>query len=362
MELLEISNKELDYDAYIAIDSIRKGMAFGGCRFSKTVTAEEVQELASCMSLKLALHGQPVGGAKGGFRVDPKNPKINEILADFGKKMKSTLASTVVLGKDLGATDEMMDYMYQSAGIPQMSPAHQAHPETQFPNKLRDMIGYQKNMTGKGVAWATAAFFGDALKKRRAIIQGAGAVGFGSAVRLMDLGFEIVAISDKDHCAYCETGFNKSELELLVSKGVIDNNFRKSGLKILNSAALFSLSADVLILAAASNSVGEDSAHKIQTDVVVEGSNFGLTEQARTLLYSKNIPTIPDVIASSSSAAMVAHQMASGNSLSDGKLWSLIQESIMKTTKDLLALAKSEKIELRQAYKEILAPRMISKI
>lgn len=359
IKLHRIENKKLNYKAYLCVDSVKNGLAFGGCRFSPSVTAEEVAELAACMSLKLAPHGLLVGGAKGGFAVDPQNPLIFEILADFANQMKSVLLNTVVLGKDLGATDEMMDHLYHSIGSPQLTPVQKNAPKGKTPNKIREFDGYIKNMTGQGVAWSAEAYYGHQISKKRAVIQGAGAVGVGTAIRLIEMGAKIVAISDKITTVYCEAGLPAQFFIEMISGGLIQIEKLPPNYILMPSESLYSLEADIMILAAASHSVHVQHAKNFAVELVVEGSNFGLVEPAREILFKSNIVVIPDVIASSSSAAMVAHQMSTGNRTPESQLWHHIKVAIQSTARETLEIAKSEGIEPRAAFKEILAPALL---
>ena len=91
-------------------------------------------------------------------------------------------------------------------------------------------------------------------------------------------------------------------------------------------------------------------AEAIRASVVVEGSNFGPTPEARARLHERGIPVIPDVVASSSSAAMVTRQMAAGSSLSQEELWAAIETSIDQATRSTLRLAGDRGLEPRDAY------------
>ncbi len=359
IKLYKIENSDLDYKAFICLDSLKNKMAFGGCRFSLSVDENEVGQLAACMSLKLALHGLPVGGAKGGFHVDPKNQRIFEIIADFAKQMRPILSETIVLGKDLGANDDMMDHLYKSMNSPQLSPVQMNFPNKGVPDRIREFKGYQKNMTGKGVAWSAFSFYRDDISKKSAIIQGAGAVGVGTAIRLKEMGTKILAISDKDNAVFCKTGLPEKFFSEGIQGGVIQVSKIPGNCEIMPSQALYSVKADMIALAAASNSIHDHHASNFNVELVVEGSNFGLIDSARQLLFKRKIVVIPDVIASSSSAALVAHQMCSGNSLSEEDVWKKIKNAIIDTSTETLKIAKIENIEPRQAYKDILVPRLL---
>jgi hypothetical protein len=59
---------------------------------------------------------------------------------------------------------------------------------------------------------------------------------------------------------------------------------------------------------------------------------------------------IPDVIASSSSAAMVTHQLASGNALPPDELWTNIEHAIARSVVLGIADARRLGITVREAY------------
>src|SRR4051812_15248349 len=311
IEVIEIDEPDLDVTGYVCLSSLRGGVAFGGCRFDRSVTRDVVVELARCMSAKLAGHGLPCGGAKGGLRVDPRRPDIRAVVQRFAERAAPLLGSRVILGKDLGASNELLDHLYASLGIPQMHLVQRLPDGTGVPDRLRELAGYVPHMTGLGVAWAARAAIGRELGGLRVLIQGAGAVGIGAAVRLSAMGAAIVGISDIETAVIRRDGFAIEALVRAVTGGRIDASSPALGCdEVLASRELLVRDADLLVLAAASRSVDLACASQIRAGVVVEGSNFGLCAGGHELLTRRGALAIPDVIASSSSAAMVAHQIA----------------------------------------------------
>tara|TARA_B100001250_G_C19106391_1_gene489164 strand:- start:80 stop:487 length:408 start_codon:yes stop_codon:yes gene_type:complete len=108
----------------------------------------------------------------------------------------------------------------------------------------------------------------------------------------------------------------------------------------MHREALFELPVDAVVLAADSNSVGVGALEKLSASLIVEGSNFGLQEEARLVLQGRSIPVIPDVIASSASAAMVALQLEAGGALSDQAVWMQIERCI----REQVAICRAESV------------------
>lgn len=358
-KVFEIVDRELDFKGWIAIHTLNNNIAFGGCRFDLSVDKEMVMELARCMTLKLASHGLPTGGAKGGLCVDPRRPDINAVVQSFAKKSKEILTSQVILGKDLGATDEMMMALYQALDIPQMHLSQKIWPHRNVPQRLNQLRGYRKHMTGLGVAYAAHSLFDSRLSGQRIIIQGAGAVGMGAAFRFEEFGAKVVGMSDAQSCIYRSEGFRFSELEQWVERGQIQTSRLPDSVEYCENSKLFEKTADICVLAATSNSVTEKNAQDMKVEAVIEGSNFGLQDQARKHLQNQSVTVVPDVIASSSSAAMVCHQIAQGNLYTEGELWDKILNSIRLSVKKSVEVATSEACDLRQAYKEVVAPALL---
>jgi glutamate dehydrogenase (NAD(P)+) len=94
-------------------------------------------------------------------------------------------------------------------------------------------------------------------------------------------------------------------------------------------------------------------AKDIQAGVVVEASNFGLTEEANAVLFERGVPVIPDVISSSSSAAMTSYQLAEGNRWQPAALWGRIENNIRTAVAEGLRRAAEARVPLREAYKSM---------
>ena len=208
-------------------------------------------------------------------------------------------------------------------------------------------------MTGRGVAVATAAALehaGGTVRGARIGIQGFGLVGAGSAYRLNRLGANIVALADIEGAVIHE----QLPVQHLIEHGRKSRRIDRSGLsdrsQYAGSDAVLESDVDVLILAAGSHSVNAEQAAMICAPLVIEGANFALTPQARDTLQRRGISVVPDVIASSSSAALVTKQMACGNTLSDAACWQAIEDAISHATRFTLTRASHQGVHARQAY------------
>jgi len=361
IDVIEIDEPDLDFTGYVCLSSLAGGLAFGGCRFDRSVTRADVVELARCMSAKLAGHGLPCGGAKGGLRVDPQRADIHAVVQRFAERAAPLLTSRVVLGKDLGASNDLLDHLYDCLGISQLHLVQRLPGGGDVPDRLRALQGYVPHMTGLGVAWATRAAVGRDLGGLRVLIQGAGAVGMGAAVRLSAMGARVVGICDIETAVIKRGGFAAAALARATTGGRIDASDPALACdEVIAPRDLLARDADVLVLAAASNSVDLACAAQIRAGVVVEGANFGLVAGGHDVLTRRGALAIPDVIASSSSAAMVAHQIAARNAVPPDVLWARIESSIERSVREAIAIARRERTSVRAAYLAAIVPAAIA--
>lgn len=313
---------------WLVVDTLRGGLAFGGTRFTPDLRQDEVAELARCMTWKLAAHGLPMGGAKAGLAVDPADPELPRKLQVFGEALREPLTSCAIIGKDLGATDAMLDAIYGALGVDQLHLVQATRPSC--PARLRDLRGYRQSMTGQGVAWATRALLGaEALPGARVSVQGAGVVGLGSARRLEELGATIVAMSDASRSLLTPGGAPWQALAEAAPAGTLRTlQGAGSAVRVAHRDAALHADCDILVLAARSHSVDAVLATSIRAGVVVEGANFGLTDAAREHLAARGIRVLPDVLANSAAAAMTTRQLAAGGGIADAALWRNIEDAI----------------------------------
>jgi glutamate dehydrogenase (NAD(P)+) len=356
VQIHSVIEPAIGLEGYLVIDSVANGMAFGGTRIDPSVTGDMVVELAQAMTLKLSGHGLPVGGAKAGLRGSPDDPRLlREWIPLFVERCRESLSDTVVLGKDMGATNEILDGLYEALGARQLDVVRRRTGSTACPDRIREMEGYRTHMTGLAVAWATSAAVGQRTSGLRVIIQGFGMVGAGSALRLADMGARIVGVSDRDKALVSMEGLPVAQLLSAKDEhGSIDVARCSFPHRVVPRDELLSQAADALVLAAGSYLIDVECAARIRCPVVIEGANMGLDAGARQVLHERGITVVPDVIANSSSAAMVGHQMASGNTIPADVLWSRIRTAIEDNVAVTLDTAKVLGIDSRSAFVHVI--------
>ncbi|MEF8848428.1 MAG: hypothetical protein V5A68_04765 [Candidatus Thermoplasmatota archaeon] len=79
----------------------------------------------------------------------------------------------------------------------------------------------------------------------------------------------------------------------------LKNYNKNKGTKFISNQDLFELNVDVLIPAALENQIDSDNADKIKADIIVEGLNGPVTNQADDILNEKDVYVLPDILANS---------------------------------------------------------------
>ncbi|MFP5211672.1 MAG: Glu/Leu/Phe/Val family dehydrogenase [Acidobacteriota bacterium] len=279
--------------------NIARGPAKGGIRYSPDVTLDEVRALASWMTWKCAVVNIPFGGAKGGVICDPKAMSQGE-LERMTRRYTSEISDFIGPEKDVPAPD-MNTNEQTMAWIMDTYSMHARRTVTSVVTGKPLNIGGSRGRieaTGRGVMVAC----GESLRYHnmnvdgcRVIIQGFGNVGSNSARLLMENGYKIIGIAEKDGGLYNSSGIDIRQLiEYKYRNGTI-LGFR--GADAIPSDELMVMDCEVLIPAATENVITSRNADKIKARIIVEGANGPTTAVADEILAEKRIFVVPDILA-----------------------------------------------------------------
>lgn len=272
----------------------------GGIRYHQDTEVGEVKALAFWMAIKCAVANIPMGGGKGGVTVDPKKLSKGE-LERLSRGWIRRLSDIVGPKKDVPAPDvnttpEIMAWMADeyakitgdtSGAVITGKPIENGGSEGRGPatglggfyvfNALREKLGLPE--------------------KCSVVIQGFGNVGKNAAEIFTADGHRIVAVSDSKGGVYNPGGLDLAKLsEHKKTTGALSGF---SGAKDVTNAELLELPCDLLVPAAFENVITDKNANNIQAKVILELANGPITPEADEILYQKNIPVIPDVLANS---------------------------------------------------------------
>src|SRR4051812_21432494 len=195
------------FEGYRVQHNMTLGPGKGGIRFHPEVNLSEVAGLAMLMTMKCSLVGLPLGGAKGGIRVDPSKLSRQEQQA-LTRRYTTEINMIIGPDRDIPAPDVgtdgqhmawMMDTFSQEKGfaIPGVV--------TGKPVEIGGSLGRAES-TGRGVVYTIQ----HASKHLHSIgrqapkidssttvaVHGFGKVGAVAALEIYQLGAKVVAVSD----------------------------------------------------------------------------------------------------------------------------------------------------------------------
>lgn len=271
----------------------------GGIRYHPEVDMGEVAALAMTMTWKCALAELPFGGAKGGVSVDPGKLSDGEI-ERLTRRYTAEILPIIGPNEDIPAPDLgtnpqvmawIMDTYSMSKGFTVPSIV------TGKPVLIGGSLG-REEATGFGVAYVTEDTlqrFHKLSPEVKVAIQGFGNVGTYTALKLVDLGIKVVAVSDVSGGIYNPDGLPVEELvEIVKRKGYVTEH--TGGDKITNEE-LLTLECDVLIPAALGRVIHRDNATRLRCKVVVEAANNPTTADGDDILKERGILVVPDILA-----------------------------------------------------------------
>ena len=291
------------FEGYMVHHSTLRGPAKGGLRYSPDVTLDEIQALAFLMTFKTSLLELPLGGSKGGVRVDKKKLSINE-LRKLTRRYTSEILSMIgedinILAPDLNTGEREMAWIMDTYSMNKGRPSPGV--VTGKPIEIGGTVG-RTDAPGTGMFYILETLCerqNFSLSSSNIAIQGFGKVGSVVAQILSNVGCKIIAITDSEGGIHSEKGLNINKLISWKQKGNSLKDYGGSNIKVITNEELLSTECNILIPAATENQIFSGNADKINCEIILEGANSPTTSQADKILNEKGITVIPDILANS---------------------------------------------------------------
>jgi glutamate dehydrogenase (NADP+) len=389
---LQMDNgKIITFPAWRAQHNNTLGPYKGGIRFHPDVSEDEVKALSIWMTLKCAAIGLPLGGAKGGIKVDPKQLSQKEL-----EKLSRTYIRGVfpIIGPhqdipapDLNTNPQIIAWMldeYQS--LASHSPSlregttKQSRPKKdsvirnskfEIRNRLASFTGKPLELGGsQGRTQATGLggyYILEQLTKIQKLttnnltiaIQGFGNVAYHFAMAAHQAGYQIIAASDSQGAIHVPKGLNpKLTLECKQKNGQLAGCYcsgsvcnLKNG-KPISHQQLLELDVDILVPAALENVITKDNANKVKAKYILELANGPVTPQADKILEKKGIISIPDILANTGGVTVSYFewlQNLNRESWSKNQVLKKLKDHLVDAFKDIWQQSQERQISLRTA-------------
>ena len=258
----------------------------GGLRFHPTVTEGILKFLAFEQILKNSLTGLPMGGGKGGSDFDPKGKSDNEIMrfcqAFMTELFRHIGPETDVPAGDIGVGAREVGYLFGQY------------------KRLRNE--YHGVLTGKGLeyggslirkeatGYGTVYFcenmlnnIGESMKGKTCAVSGSGNVAIYTVEKALDMGAQVVTMSDSSGFVYDPNGIDRKKLAFIkdlkeVRRGRI-KEFADAfeGVGFYPNERPWAIPVDIAFPCATQNELSEEEAKTLIENGVIavaEGANM----------------------------------------------------------------------------------------
>ena len=356
-KILEVYDPKTKMHGFLVIDNTSRGRGKGGIRMTPTVSAEEVARLARAMTYKNALADLPFGGAKAGIVADPKTMSDAEkqnIIKSFSIALKAVCPKLYIAGPDINTTEKEMKTFAEANGSWKSCTGKPSN--MCVAPGVKCGIPHEFGSTGFGVYHATllaAQHHNINLKTATIAIEGFGNVGSFVADYLAKENIKVIAISDSKGVCYVKDGIDLTKLKAAKEKKGTVTAY--PGCKVLPSADIVSVDADILITAAIPDLITEQNKTKVKAKIIVEGSNIPMSKDVEAYFHKKNVLIIPDFVAN---AGGVISSYAEYKGFNPKNMFKLVERKIVKNTEIVLKHAKDKKLMPRDAAMEIAVKRL----
>ena len=337
------------FEGYRVQHNMTLGPGKGGIRFHPDVDLSETTAWAMLMTFKCALVGLPLGGAKGGVRVNP-NELSRQELQSLTRRYALEIGPFVGPNEDIPAPDIGTDRQTMAWFMDTYSQinGYAAHGVvTGKPISVGGSLG-REEATGRGVAYCVNFAYDrmdqEITSETTVAIHGFGKVGVPAAVDLAEQGAKILAVSDVSGAVYNPNGLDV----LKVSEWVKNRKLLKDypDAEHISNDELLALDVDVLIPAAIDGVIHKDNMHTIKAKLIAEGANGPLTKEAIEYLTQRDVFIIPDILCNAGGVIVSYFEWVQGLA---HFFWDIDQ--INKTLHNILKKAFAEVVKKQRHYK-----------
>jgi glutamate dehydrogenase/leucine dehydrogenase len=354
----------------------------GGIRFHPETVREEVQALATLMSIKCAVAGLPYGGAKGGVLVDPKklsSAELERLSREYVKKIAHFIGEDVdVPAPDVNTNPQIMAWMIDEY---QKIKGHQSKATfTGKPVAMGGSLG-RTEATGRGGVIVLKALLEKLGRENFSpstltiAVQGFGNVGYYFAKIASEARFKVVAVSDSKGAIIKPKGDKLEALDIPLvmeckkEKGTLAGCYCAGGVcdtkggKTITNEELLELPVDILVPAALENVINEKNMKNIKAKIIIEMANGPVTEEAYEYLSKKGVIIVPDVLANSGGVTVSYLewvQNKAGYYWSEEEVNSKLEVMMKKAFEAIWEKASKKKIPLKQAAFEVALERIVA--
>ncbi len=324
------------FEGYRVQHNMTLGPGKGGIRFHAHVDLSETAALAMLMTFKCALVGLPLGGAKGGVRVDPTKLSRQE-LQSLTRRYAIEIGPFIgpendVPAPDIGTDAQTMAWFMDTYS--QIGGYAVPGVVTGKPIVVGGSLG-RADATGLGVSYciqfACKKLGVQLTDKTTVAIHGFGKVAMPAAVDLKDkFNAKICAVSDVSGAIYNENGLNLDEIiEWTKNRNLLKDY--KGDCQQISNEELLKLDVDILIPAAIDSVITENNAGNVKARIIAEGANGPVTKEAVKIIVERGGYIIPDILCNAGGVIVSYFEWVQGL---QQHFWDL--EQINKKLKDVL--------------------------
>ncbi len=347
------------WEGVLVVDSLVNGVAMGGCRFTRTVDANEVGRLARGMTRKNQVLNVAMGGAKCGIRYNPRDSKKQEVLAKFYSAIKPYVLGTYATGPDMNTAGEELDSIMEQIGVqwrlqaavPNQADVAAVRAEYEQALALqtgRFTFGYARTGYGAAACALTAAKHKGMDDQLSLAVHGFGMVGSAAAGAFVDAGHKVVGVADAGGGYYCEAGFDVDAL--IAGRGsdsLLTRESMPSNTVSYPPEQAIAAKCDVLMLAATKDAIHAGNVADVDCKIVCEPANIALTTDAVYALHAREIPVIPDYIASGGGVVSAVKLIRREFSHTDGALIrNQLESHLTEVTLKALEVSESKRLPI----------------
>jgi glutamate dehydrogenase/leucine dehydrogenase len=358
------------HKAYRVQHDNRRGPYKGGIRFHPDVNLEEVRALATLMSLKTAAVGIPLGGAKGGVAVNPRDLTSSE-LEELSRQYAAHLQPHIGPDRDIPAPDVNTNATIIDWMVDEYEKLTGDTTKASFTGKSLPKGGSlgRDAATGRGGVIALREYLKHEGKLGRPLtlaVQGYGNVGsFFATIAAHDHPeWKLVAASDSATAVYSADGLNAQELRNYKANRARFAAYKAPGIRHLPGLKLPSLDVDVLVLAGLGDAVIQANMRAVQAKYILELANGPVNEAAAEYLTNRGVTILPDVVANAG-GVIVSYlewrQNKSGEYWSETQVNGELEKTMSQAVRDMSAMAASKNVPLKEAAFMVAIQRLTSK-